>query len=691
LIVQILNNSVNPPQEEFFKMPRNSLIKVRNGIDADWASADPVLAIGEPGFSSDKGSLKIGDGVTAYSSLPDFLDGKFPNIITVSKTKPANFVCSKYASDDLCIQAAVDKAISLGINTVEIMDGVYNLLSQVTSTHSITLRGIGDITFVSNSLTSHMISFAGTIKATTVPSTIAINSNTLTVADASTAVAGDLVFIYSDEEWGTFNGYVQECGEIHEILSVSGSVITISENVLREYSTTNNAAVKIIDAITVNLENIKFAGASATLENGMVSLKYIKNSKISNCQIDKGGLGGFNLNNSYNVHIIENKIKNCSMDGQGYGVSSENACAHIMIHDNRFDSCRHCIATTASGEPGQPRDIHVYNNHFYCGTMEYHVIDAHQIVESIYVYNNIIHNGTGYAFVSGARNSHFVNNTVYGGYGTTTRGPTQDMIFVVDNNTFYNCTNAFYDGQETFVPSIKYASVRNNKMIGNCDYIAKTVYTDTIDIISNRIEKSVLYGGIYLENAKHGIISNNLIQNSYRSGIYLKACSDVAIKMNTVENSNIADSTADTHRAGIGLVDCTHINVENNTVSDINTRQRYAIREFGTSNSNVIKNNTVSGALTSQIYRLGIITRVENNPGFNPVGSFTAPTLPASAEIYTNSYGYPCSVLVTGGTVTGISLGGTPTGLTSGMFTVPAGTTIAITYSAAPTWKWWGL
>ncbi len=45
-------------------------LQFRHGTAAEWAAADPVLADGEPGFELDTGVFKVGDGVTAWSSLP---------------------------------------------------------------------------------------------------------------------------------------------------------------------------------------------------------------------------------------------------------------------------------------------------------------------------------------------------------------------------------------------------------------------------------------------------------------------------------------------------------------------------------------------------------------------------------------------------------------------------------------------
>lgn len=62
-------------------MPNNIIrttIKFKRGIASRWTEANPVLAEGEPGFESDTGKLKIGNGIDAWNLLP-YLNGE-PNI-----------------------------------------------------------------------------------------------------------------------------------------------------------------------------------------------------------------------------------------------------------------------------------------------------------------------------------------------------------------------------------------------------------------------------------------------------------------------------------------------------------------------------------------------------------------------------------------------------------------------------------
>jgi Pectate lyase superfamily protein len=79
-----------------------------------------------------------------------------------------------------------------------------------------------------------------------------------------------------------------------------------------------------------------------------------------------------------------------------------------------------------------------------------------------------------------------------------------------------------------------------------------------------------------------------------------------------------------------------------------------------------------------------------HNVGYNPVGSLTPPSIPASGSSLTSPFGVDATVNVTGGTVTAIAIGGTATGLTSGSFRLPVGQSIKLTYSVAPTWTWFG-
>lgn len=47
-------------------------IQLRRGTAERWTSKNPILDEGEPGFESDTGLFKLGDGVTAWTDLDYF-------------------------------------------------------------------------------------------------------------------------------------------------------------------------------------------------------------------------------------------------------------------------------------------------------------------------------------------------------------------------------------------------------------------------------------------------------------------------------------------------------------------------------------------------------------------------------------------------------------------------------------------
>jgi hypothetical protein len=72
---------------------------------------------------------------------------------------------------------------------------------------------------------------------------------------------------------------------------------------------------------------------------------------------------------------------------------------------------------------------------------------------------------------------------------------------------------------------------------------------------------------------------------------------------------------------------------------------------------------------------------------YRPPGGMAAPAVPASGVASTPIF-RDAAVTISGGTVTGITVDGQALGVTSGTVYVPAGKSITLTYSAAPTWKW---
>lgn len=50
-------------------------IQFRRGAAAEWSAANPVLGVGEPGYDTTSDILKVGDGITVWSSLSGISGG----------------------------------------------------------------------------------------------------------------------------------------------------------------------------------------------------------------------------------------------------------------------------------------------------------------------------------------------------------------------------------------------------------------------------------------------------------------------------------------------------------------------------------------------------------------------------------------------------------------------------------------
>ena len=57
-------------------------IQIRRDTKAKWADLNPILASGEMGFEIDNNRLKIGNGITAWNSLPYITETDWSTIIT---------------------------------------------------------------------------------------------------------------------------------------------------------------------------------------------------------------------------------------------------------------------------------------------------------------------------------------------------------------------------------------------------------------------------------------------------------------------------------------------------------------------------------------------------------------------------------------------------------------------------------
>lgn len=111
------------------------MIQIRRDTAADWTSNNPTPADGQPCYESDTRRLKIGDGSTAYNSLPyhvglEFLEYALSDETTTLTTGTAKLTARvPYAFHVLEVRSSVNVVSSSGLVTVDINEGGSTILS----------------------------------------------------------------------------------------------------------------------------------------------------------------------------------------------------------------------------------------------------------------------------------------------------------------------------------------------------------------------------------------------------------------------------------------------------------------------------------------------------------------------------------------------------------------------------------
>lgn len=254
-------------------------------------------------------------------------------------------------------------------------------------------------------------------------------------------------------------------------------------------------------------------------------------------------------------------------------------------------------------------------------------------------------------------------------------------IYVVANeaneiraNIFKSASANLAAAQPTFAPTINqgyhlYLTTGYQHIVGNVFGSLGTYTTEAISITSG--------SPCRIEGNRFDQVRNSAIHNT--AGGHL-------IRGNTFSNC-VTQGGNPVIKLGAGgsLID--------SNIWDAGAPYTYCVQEANSYANNEIVNNQMqagtAGVISLNAASTGPVT--DHNIGYNPVGKLAAqPAVPGTGVAFTNNSGSDCSVYVTGGTVTGISVGGQATGLTTGHFRVAARQTITLAYSVAPTWVWYG-
>jgi len=101
-------------------MPAVTVMQTRRGTAAQWTTANPVLASGEFGYETDTKKMKVGDGVTAWVSLPYWDDQSAPAVHNHTASQISDSTATGRSVLTAADAAAARTAIGAGTSSLAI-------------------------------------------------------------------------------------------------------------------------------------------------------------------------------------------------------------------------------------------------------------------------------------------------------------------------------------------------------------------------------------------------------------------------------------------------------------------------------------------------------------------------------------------------------------------------------------------
>jgi len=122
--------------------------KLRRGPSSEWTIDNPVLSAGEPGYETDTGLLKIGNGVASWSALSYFLDvpalTSLVQELTVKEpvtlSDAPTIVTDASLSNHFRVTLTDDRILGLPTNPYDGQKILFEFIQDTTGGHAITLH-----------------------------------------------------------------------------------------------------------------------------------------------------------------------------------------------------------------------------------------------------------------------------------------------------------------------------------------------------------------------------------------------------------------------------------------------------------------------------------------------------------------------------------------------------------------------
>ena len=168
-----------------------SIIQIRRDTASNWTTANPILALGEMGAETDTSKIKIGDGVTAWASVPYLIDAG--DYLTATSTNTLTNKTIAYA-DNTLTGVVPTSAIGVSVQAYDADTAKLDVAQTFTTAQTMTAlketkvaMGANNIDLSAGNYFTYTLSGAQTLTVSNVASSGSVSAFVLEVTNGGSA------------------------------------------------------------------------------------------------------------------------------------------------------------------------------------------------------------------------------------------------------------------------------------------------------------------------------------------------------------------------------------------------------------------------------------------------------------------------------------------------------------------------
>ena len=498
-------------------------------------------------------------------------------------------------------------------------------------------------------------------------------SATLSPAHAATLTPGDYVLMFSNKPVDA-EDHKKHAGELKQVVTVNAvtGTITFDDQIYDAYllaDAAGMARITVLHNMALSDLSVTTLAPFYTATSGFIVFRFVDNLQVERVESHHAFVSGIELLSARNskisdcyIHDIRDKQPPANVH---YGIVVSSASQNISIAGCRFAHTRHAVTTGGSSGTlanGVQRNIVISN----CTSMSADTahFDTHDPAENVSYVGCVAIGGIPaiqevIGFQMRGTNSSIIGCSVLQAVGKGI------LIFEGKPN------GGFHAGSDG-------ATITGN-MIAGVKSVAGTLGIG-IELDSSGTSRHTITGNIIKQCEGSAIVGEG-------------GNNDIVVSANVIDgtNSAVPDASIVFHSAE-------RVMITGNKI--FSNRSGAPIAMKGSSKNWLIADNFFAQNSVEAPAPLSADSKVINNFGYNPLGIITNPwqpggdlanegggsVNPVSGRLYTVRQS-PKTIVITGGTVSDISIDGTLTGLLRGVFKLGIGETIEVIYTAAPSSK----